>query len=217
MKTTPLIATALALALSLPCAAQAAPRDQGISAEVRQELADARKEVRVELAKARKELETGNLRLDDGVRIGQRAHELDDLPRAEITPAGDLLVDGKAQPLDAAQREQMLAYRRQVVSIAVAGIEVGQKSAEAALDAVGDSWLAMVFNAMTGRLERRVERVVQEQVQPLVKTVCGQLPALMESQQRLARSVPAFQPYATLEPGDIEDCEADFRREFASR
>ena len=37
----------------------------GISHEIRQELAEARKEVRMDLAKAKRELETENLRVDD--------------------------------------------------------------------------------------------------------------------------------------------------------
>ena len=43
-----------------------------------------------------------------------------DLPRAEITPDGDFLIDGKAQPVDAGQRRQLLTYRGQVVGIALA-------------------------------------------------------------------------------------------------
>ena len=195
--------TALCLALLLPMTAGATPGDLGISGEIRQELADARKEVRVEMAKA---FGKDHDRDSSGSR-----------PKAEITPAGDLLVDGKAQPIDAAQRKQLLAYRGLVIDIALAGIEVGQKSADAALAAVGDSWLGILFNAMTGQLENRVERVVREQVAPMVKTICGRLPEVMATQQRLAASLPAFRPYADLEPGDIEDCEDSIQNDFASR
>ena len=212
--------TALCLALLLPMTAGATPGDLGISGEIRQELADARKEVRVEMAKARQELKTENLQLGDGNFNFGKDHDRDSSgsrPKAEITPAGDLLVDGKAQPIDAAQRKQLLAYRGLVIDIALAGIEVGQKSADAALAAVGDSWLGILFNAMTGQLENRVERVVREQVAPMVKTICGRLPEVMATQQRLAASLPAFRPYADLEPGDIEDCEDSIQNDFASR
>ena len=212
------LATTLCLCLSVPLAAQASTSDQGIGQEIRQELEDARKEVRVELAKARKDLETENLRIDDGVHVGRRGQaKPEDRPRAEITPQGDLLIDGKAQPLDAAQRRQVLAYRQQVIRIAFDGIATGQKAAEAALDAVGDSWLGILFNAMTGRLEHRVERVVMEQVQPMVLGICRQLPALRDAQQKLAITVPSFRPYATLQQRDIDDCEGEIRNEFAKR
>ena len=212
-----MLATALCLALSLPLAAQAAPSDQGIAAEINQELADARTEMRAELAEARRELRTGNLRLDNSLDFAGRGDDADkDLPQAEITPDGDFLVEGKAVPIDAAQRRELLAYRGQVVGVALAGIDIGEKGAEAALDAVGGSWFGLMFRAMTGSLENRVERVVREQVQPAVLAICRQLPALMESQQRLSATLPAFRPYANLEASDIEDCEDDVRQEFAS-
>lgn len=222
MKTRTLLAIALLAAAPLSNA-QAAAGNTGIGSEIRHELANARKEVRVELAKARHELDTGNLRLDNGFQFGahdakssQRAKA--DLPRGEITPQGDLLIDGKAQAIDADQRRQLLAYRGQVIVIAKAGIDIGQRSADAALQAVGDgSWVGLLFGAMTGSLERRVERVVKQEIEPAVRGICRQLPAMMDSQQRLSASLPQFRPYATLEADDVANCENDFRNEFASR
>jgi hypothetical protein len=208
--------TTLCLCLALPLAAQARPSGSDDWTGVHQDLADARKDVRTDLAKARKELETGNLQLNDSLRFGGHRHGESTLPSAEITPDGDLLIDGKAQQIDAGQRRQLLAYRGQVVTVALSGIETGQLAADAALDAVDGSWIGLVFGAMTGSLERRVERVVKQQIEPTVLAICRQLPALRESQQRLASSLPEFQPYATLEPRDIEDCEDEVRDEFAS-
>lgn len=211
-----------ALCLLLPLAAQAQPprtSDTGIGGEVRRELADARREVRVELAQARRELETGNLSLNDNLQFGKRngAKSRASLPQAEITPDGDLLIDGKAQDIDREQRRQLLAYRGLVVEIAKAGIDIGQQSAEAALQAVDGSWVGLMFGALTGSLERRIERTVKQQIEPAVRGICRTLPRVMDSQQRLAASVPQFRPYATLEADDVADCESDIRREFASR
>lgn len=215
---------AVALLASTPLfTAQAADTHSGIGGEIRQELADARKDVRIDLAKARQELDAGNLRLDNGFRFG--AHDAQkskrakaDLPRAEITPQGDLLIEGDVQTIDAGQRRQLLAYRGQVIAVAKTGIDIGQRSAEAALDAVGNgSWVGLFFGAMTGSLERRVERVVKQEVEPAVRGICRQLPAMMASQQRLASSLPQFRPYATLEADDVANCENEVRNEFASR
>ena len=210
---------AVALLSSLPLlGAQAHDTQPGINAGIRQELADARKEVRIDLAKAKRELDTENLSLGDGVRFGTQSRAEAGLPRAEITPRGDFLIEGKPQAIDAGQRRQLLAYRGQVIGIAKTGIDIGQRSAEAALDAVGDSSLfGLVFSAMTGSLERRVERVVKQEIEPGVRGICRQLPALMDSQQRLASSLPQFRPYATLEADDVDDCEKQVRNEFASR
>jgi hypothetical protein len=210
---------AVALLASAPLfAAQAADTPAGNGFGVRHELATARKEMRIELAKAKRELDTENLSLGDSFRIGKQNPVNDRLPRAEITPRGDFLIAGKPQAIDPGQRRQLLAYRGQVIGIAKAGIDVGQRSAEAALDAVGNgSLFGLVFGAMTGSLERRVERVVKQEIEPGVRSICRQLPALMDSQQRLASSLEQFRPYATLEADDVDDCEEQIRSEFASR
>jgi len=205
----------LALPLVAAPAVHAAPSD--IGDEIRNELADARKEVRVEMAKAREELRTGNLRVDNSLQFGDHGRSKDaELPRAEITPDGDFLVEGEIQPIDAHQRRQLLAYRGKVIGIALTGIEIGEKSAEAALDAVQGSWLGLAFRAMTGTLDSSIERMVRKHVQPAVVAICRQLPELMQAQQELATSLPQFRPYATLDSNDIEDCENDVRNEFAT-
>ena len=222
MKTRNLLAIAL-LATAPLFTAQAAGRDTGIGSEIRQEMANARREMRIELAKARQELDTGNLRLDDGFQFtahdGKKSKRAKaELAPAEITPQGDLLIDGKVQAIDAVQRRQLLAYRRQMIAVAKAGIDIGQRSADAALEAVGSgSWVGLLVGAMTGSLERRIERVVKQEIEPGVRRICRQLPAMMDSQQRLSASLPQFRPYATLEADDVANCEREIRNEFASR
>lgn len=212
---TAVLGACLALPAIAAPAAKAAPSD--IGNEIRQELAEARKEVRAEMAKARHELQTGNLRVDNSLSFGRHDAAARDLPEAEITPEGDFLVEGEAQEVDAHQRRQLLAYRGRVIGIALAGIEIGEKSAEAALDAVQGSWISLAFRAMTGTLDRKVERMVAEHVQPAVLAICRQLPEVMDAQQELAASLPQFRPYATLDQRDIEECEQDVRTEFAAR
>ena len=222
MKTLNILPTVLCLLL--PLAAQAQPLHdsaRGINAEVRQSLADARTEVRTELANARQELETENLRVDNGIQIvthgdGKSESANADLPRAEITPQGDFLIDGKAQEIDAGQRQRLLAYRGLVVEIGKVGIDIGQQSAEAVLGEVDGHWIGLIFSALTGRLERRIERTVRENVKPGVRGICRLMPKVRDSQQRLAASLPQFQPYATLQQEDIDDCEDEVRRDFAS-
>lgn len=222
MKTRKLLAIALLAGAPL-LTAQAAPGENGFHGDIRQELADARKDVRIDLAKARQELDTGNLRLDQGFQFGAHNAKTSkqakaNLPSAEITPKGDLLIGGKAQAINAVQRRQLLAYRGQVIVIAKAGIDIGQRGAEVALDAVGNgSLVSLMFGAMTGSLERRVERVLKQEIEPAVRGICRQLPAMMASQQQLSASLPQFRPYATLEADDVAECENDIRNEFASR
>src|SRR5690606_21521750 len=118
----------LLLAGLLP-AAYAAPALAGNDGVLASELAEARKEVQRELAKARTELETGNLEVGRSLRFGsQDRRARNDLPRAEITPEGDFLIEGEAVAINADQRRQLLDYRSQVVQLALAGIELGEVS-----------------------------------------------------------------------------------------
>lgn len=222
MKTLSILPTTLCLLLPLAAQAQSPGKpDIGINADVHQSLADARTEVRTELAKAKRELETENLQVVDGVRIGKHRDGKSvaantDLPRAEITPQGDFLIDGKSQDIDASQRVRLLAYRGLVVEIAKAGIDIGQRTTEAVFKEVDGHWVGLIFSALTGNLERRVERTVRREVEPGVRGICRLLPMVLDSQQRLASSLPQFRPYANLEQKDVDGCEAEVRSEFAS-
>ena len=210
------------LASLLPLAVQTANAgDTRIDNEISADLADARSEVRTELAAARRELDTGNLQLGDGLRFGtsdaRASHADRTLPQAEITPQGDFLIEGRPVAIDRHQRQELLLYRGEVIAIAKAGIDIGERSAQAALDAVDRGLFSLMFGAMTGSLERRIEKTVRETVEPGVRQICLSLPALRDRQQRLSATLPAFRPYATLEADDVEDCENEMRREFASR
>lgn len=210
----------LALCLLPALAAQAAePQKNGADrGVVGADIAEARKEVRDELAKARTELETENLDVGDNLQFGTsgRHKPASSLPKAEISRNGDFLIDGKALAIDEAQRRELLAYRGLIIDVAKAGIDMGERSAQAALDSVDRGMFSLFVGAMTGSLERRVEKQARETVQPLALQLCRRLPEVRASQQHLAASVPQFQPYATLEARDAEDCESDVRNEFAN-
>ena len=208
----------LLLAGLLPLAGLAAEPAKGpIQRELSAELAEARREVRAELASARAELETENLDVGNSLRLGKAGNGAGEaLPKAEITPRGDFLIEGEAVAIDAGQRKQLLAYRGHVIDIARAGIDIGERSAQIAIDAVDRGLFSLIFSAMTGSLERRIERTVKEAIEPGLVQICGSLPALLASQQRLSSSLPQFRPYATLEAEDVENCADDMRREFAS-
>lgn len=129
----------------------------------------------------------------------------DGKPRAEITPQGDFLVAGKAVPLTPGQREEMLAYRRQIVEIARQGVEIGKQGASLGMSAAG----AALAAALSGESEQQIRQHVETQASGIRKAaakICDRLPAMMASQQKLAADVPAFKPYATMTQQDIVDC-----------
>lgn len=207
-------AVLLAAALAIPAAPLAAT-PTGINEEIRADMRQARREMRAELAAARADLAKDNLELGRSLPVGRQRAQGQEVPKGEITPAGDLLVDGRAVQVDADQRRQLQAYRAEVIELALLGIDAGERAAEAAIDAVDHGLFRLMFDAVTGRLERRVERTVKRTLAPQIQQICHRLPDLLESQQRLADSVPAFRPYATLRQRDVEDCNREVRRELA--
>ncbi|VXB61665.1 conserved exported hypothetical protein [Luteimonas sp. 9C] len=216
--------TAFALALCLPMAAWPAPPESGgVREEIRRDLEDARRDIRTDLARARAELETDNLdvthslQANGDARRDRKAKTAPALPKAEITPRGDFLIDGEAVAIDSAQRRQLLAYRGMVIEVAKAGIDIGEVSALAAVDSVDRGVFSLMVGAMTGSLERRIERTVRDTVGPGVMLICDRMPALREAQQQLASDLPAFRPYARLEAQDADSCRNEVRREFAGR
>ncbi|UNK43795.1 YggN family protein [Luteimonas sp. S4-F44] len=209
------------LTLGLSSAAWSAPPQEGVRDEVRRELADARQEIRTELANARAELETENIDVGDSLQFGRDGRRKRDgdtkLPHAAITPRGDFLIDGRPVAIDAHQRQQLLAYRGLVLEIARAGIDMGEVAALAAVDAVDRGVFGLMVSAMTGSLERRIERTVRQTVEPGALQICARMPALHAAEQQLAADLPAFRPYAQREAREADACRDEVRRSFASR
>lgn len=127
------------------------------------------------------------------------------LPKAEITPQGDFLIDHKPVPLTPAQRQEMLAYRQHIVEIAQQGIAIGKQGASLGLSAAG----AAIAGALAGESDQQIRQRVEAKTTGIRKEavkICDRLPAMMAEQQKLAADVPAFKPYATMTQQDIEDC-----------
>lgn len=153
------------------------------------------------LDQAETELTTQNIPLDD---------RNNRLPRAEITPTGDLLIAGKPVALTPAQRQQVLAYRQQLIAIGQEGIAVGRQGAALGLHAAGTAIAA----ALSGQSDQQIRRKMQAEttgIQQAAQKLCDRLPAMMAAQQQLAAAVPAFKPYATMTQNDIDGCRVDAR------
>lgn len=196
MKTHILAPLALVAALAACSRDDSAPPttgDAGASVESRVE-----SNMAAAMDKARGELATENISLD-----------APGAPKAEITPKGDLLIDGKAVPVTEAQRALLLDYRAQLVGVASAGMDVGVQGAKLATRAVGEA-LRGVFSGKPDEIEKRVEAQA-EPIRQAALQLCDRLPALLAAQQKLSASLPAFAPYAELDQGDVDECRRDVR------
>lgn len=166
------------------------------------------------LDEAREELATKNISLNEGANIqigGARIRNRDTsgLPRAEISPQGDLLIDGEAVALDDAQRELSLAYRGHIIAIAEAGMDIGVQGADLGIKAASEV-LGSLLRGKTDEFEQRIEAEARK-IEASALKLCERMPALLASQRALAASVPAFQPYAQMTQQDVDDCNKDAR------
>lgn len=158
-----------------------------VSAEIQKEMQGVSREVRETMA-------TENLDIAD-----------DSETPAEITPQGDLLIDGRTVDITAKQRALLLEYRGQIAYMAETGAAIGMQGASLATDAMGQA-IASVFSGNTEKMEADIEAKAEKIAQQVLTEVCGRMPALMETEQQLAASLPEFAPYADITQADIDDC-----------
>jgi hypothetical protein len=190
-----IIAILLATASLTACGSSQAP-DAAAKQEEKSVISKAVSEAVVE---ARKEIREGNITISE--------HE-DNLPKAEITPKGDLLIDGRAVAINPDQRALLLEYRSHVAGVAESGMEIGVHGADLATKAMGEAFKGI----FSGKSEKEIEQSVEAEaakIKMAAAKLCGRLPEMMASQQKLAAAVPEFKPYATMTQEDIDDCFED--------
>jgi hypothetical protein len=70
-----------------------------------------------------------------------------------------------------------------------------------------------MLSAFSGKNDKEIEAAIKPQtdkIEAAARQLCQQrMPALLASQQKLAAAMPQFQPYATREQKDIDDCAKD--------
>jgi hypothetical protein len=156
---------------------------------------------------ARKKLETQNISISDGMHIQINDHTIDrpsGKTKAEITPQGDLLIQGKAVAVTPAQRALLLQYRQHIVHIAEAGMDIGVQGADLGMKAASEA-ISGIFNGNADKVEDRIKPETQK-IEAAAESLCKLLPPMLATQDELAASLPAFKPYANMTQGDITDC-----------
>ena len=152
--------------------------------------------VREATNRARKEITEKNISIssDGGAKV-------------EISPAGDLLIDGRKVAANAQQQALLKEYRGNIEQIALAGMDVGVAGADLGMKAATEA-IGAVFSGKGDQVEQRMEAEAK-QIEAAALTLCGHLPAMLDTQTRLAAAMPEFRPYATLDQSDVDDCNRD--------
>lgn len=125
-------------------------------------------------------------------------------PKAEVSAKGDFILDGKPVPVSDAQRALLVAYHRELGGIADAGIATGKEGAKLAGKAVGAA-VKGIFSGNPDQIDQQIDAEAKK-VEAEAMKICDRLPGLYKAQQDLAAALPAFQPYASMELNDVEEC-----------
>ena len=219
---------AIALLACLPLTAcgdsSKPPASSPSSASTQQPTSTLGRVVDKQVREARERIRKENIGLNDtiqvnagkgGSRVFIKGDGVDQRPKAEITPAGDLLIDGKPVAIDAGQRALLMEYREHVIGVAENGMNIGVEGADLAAKAMGEAFKGL----LSGKSEQEIEASVEAEaarIKASVVKLCGRLPAMMAAQQKLATAVPEFEPYATMTQDDIDDCLEDTEEHTAS-
>lgn len=219
----PVTLNGLALILLLPLAAcgqsRQADSQPGAADNVTQAMKDANEktspsmisgEIRKAIQEAKQELASKNIDVDS-VHIGDsRSRDKDSRSKAQITPQGELLIEGKKVTATQAQHALLLDYRKQVVGIAEAGMDIGAQGADLGVNAAKEA----LWGALTGKSDKAIETAIKPQtdkIQAAAAQLCLRLPDLLSTQQKLAAAMPEFRPYATMRQKDVDDCGKDMK------
>ncbi len=163
-------------------------------------------EIQRGMQQAKQELATKNIDVNS-LHVSNHQHHNDDdsRPKAEITPQGDLLIAGKKVMATPTQQALLLDYRKQIVGIAEAGMDIGTRGADLGISAAKQA----VWGALPGKSDKDIDAAIKPQadkIEAAAAKLCLRLPDLLSAQQKLAEALPEFRPYATMQQKDVDDC-----------
>ena len=177
----------------IACGGTSSAPDKTVGKSVAEATSGVGQTVKEAMDDARKDIAQGNIKIS-----------ADQQPRAEITPDGRLLIAGKEVAANDTQRRHLQEYRGHVVAVAMAGMDVGLAGAKLGANAAGEA-LKGIFSGDSEGVEKRINAEAAK-IEVQAKRICDRLPAMLASQQALARELPAFKPYATMDQSDVDDC-----------
>jgi hypothetical protein len=128
----------------------------------------------------------------------------DTRPDAELTPSGDLLIDGKPVPVNAQQHAMLVQYRQALMAVAERGMALGVQGADLGGQAVGEVFKGLM-SGNTDQIDKNINAKASR-LEAEATLLCKDLRPVQELQQQLAATLPQFAPYATMKASDIDDC-----------
>lgn len=198
-----LVVGVLALAACQPADKDNTPT--GVAAKAMDEVANGLGEASQEMEKAREEISTAREKLALA-NLSLNRDTTQHLPKAEITPAGELLIEGKPVVTTPEQKALVLAYRGKLLDVVGDGMAIGMEGARVGIDAAASALKGMLSGQSGDDIGQQVGEQAKAKIKPMVAQLCTRLPGLLSAQQALSAALPEFAPYATMDQSDVDDC-----------
>jgi len=146
-----------------------------------------------------------HLTLRNGVLIAHAQGQ----PDAVIDAAGDLRIDDKPIAVTPAQRDLLKKYYGDVAAIRQAGIETGKAGAAMAGQAIG-AVASGLAHGDPDSIGPRIEAHAKD-VKAKAMVICNDVASLRTDENAITAILPAFKPYANVNPHEVDDCRAHDR------
>jgi hypothetical protein len=127
---------------------------------------------------------------------------------ARVSPTGDLEIRGKAVTVTPAQRQLLQHYAAGIRDIQDRGLAIGQH----AVQMVGGMLGTLVSSIFEDGDSQDLDQKMRAKAEPLREeafALCKDVKSEKQVQDALAASLPAFQPYAVIEPHPEHSCHTD--------
>jgi hypothetical protein len=129
------------------------------------------------------------------------------LPKAELTPQGDLLIGGNKVAVTAEQHALLVRHREILEKVASDGVAVGMEGANLAGKAISNAF-SSALSGDSANTKARIESDASN-IKSSARQLCAELPLLLDSQEKLAAALPEFRPYARMTEANVKDCHSD--------
>ena len=136
-----------------------------------------------------------------GARIAVHAHGG---PDAIVSADGDMSIDGKTVAVTPPQRDLLKQYFAGAIALRNDALATGAAGVATAGQAIGGVVSGLV-NGKPDEIGPAVEARAAK-VEARAAKVCADLSVLRSKQEAIAGQLAAFRPYATIDAGQIGDC-----------
>ena len=151
------------------------------------------------------DVDTGDQIHLDGSDAVITAH---DGSEARIAPSGDLSIRGRPVTITPEQRQLLQRYALGIRDIQDRGLAIGEHAVQMVSGMLGTLVSSLLVDGDSQDLDQKM-RAKAEPLKDEARALCKDVKSEKKVQDAIAASLPAFQPYAVIEPHPEHSCHID--------